>query len=320
MTSTAPGGHHLDVTRPGYVHEALFWRGDDDFLARTVPFVLDGLDRGEPVMAALVPAHLDLLRDALGAAADEVRLVDMGELGANPARIIPAWREFTDEHAEGGRPVRGIGEPVWAGRRGSELAECQLHEALLNTAVAAETPLWLLCPYDADGLPDDVLVEARRSHPHVADDVGTADGSYAGHAHAEALFSAELGAADPRVPVQDFGHASLGRLRAEVEVRASGAGLSANRGQDLALAVHEVAANSVEHGGGRGGLRIWTEADALVVEVRDEGRIADPLVGRRLPSWDDDRGRGLWMANQLCDLVQIRSGPTGTTVRIHSWL
>ena len=104
-------------------------------------------------MAALVPAHLDLLRDALGAAADEVRLVDMGELGANPARIIPAWREFTDEHAEGGRPVRGIGEPVWAGRRGSELAESQLHEALLNTAVAAETPLWLLCPYDADGLP-----------------------------------------------------------------------------------------------------------------------------------------------------------------------
>ena len=59
---------------------------------------------------------------------------------------------------------------------------------------------------------------------------------------------------------------------------------------------------------------------ALVVEVRDAGRIADPLVGRQLPSWDAVGGRGLWLANQLCDLVQIRSSDTGTVVRIHTWL
>jgi anti-sigma regulatory factor (Ser/Thr protein kinase) len=28
-------------------------------------------------------------------------------------------------------------------------------------------------------------------------------------------------------------------------------------------------------------------------------------------------GRGLWLANQLCDLVQIRSGARGTVVRLH---
>jgi hypothetical protein len=28
-------------------------------------------------------------------------------------------------------------------------------------------------------------------------------------------------------------------------------------------------------------------------------------------------GRGLWLTNQLCDLVQIRSGDAGTVVRAH---
>ena len=128
------------VAHDRYLHEAFFWRGDDHFLARTVPFVLEGLEAGEPVMAAVAPGHVDLLRDALGGAADEIQLLDMGRLGANPARIIPAWREFTDAHAGPGRPVRGIGEPVWSARRGSELAECQLHEALLNYAVGPGLP------------------------------------------------------------------------------------------------------------------------------------------------------------------------------------
>ncbi|WP_392544286.1 anti-sigma factor RsbA family regulatory protein [Oryzobacter telluris] len=303
-----------------YRHEAYFWRGADSFLARTVPFVLDGLELGQPVMVALVPRHLELLRDALGTAASEVRLLDMSELGANPARIIPAWRDFTDEHAGSGRPVRGIGEPIWPGRRGSELAECQLHEALLNAAVPPDTPLWLLCPYDAEGLPDAVLEEARRSHPVVVEDLEPADGTYGGPTHLGTLFAAELSPPDPRVPVRDFRRGQLAAVRAEVEARALALGLGVDRGQDLALAVHEVAVNSVEHGGGSGDLRMWEEPEALVVEVRDTGRIEDPLAGRHLPSWDDVRGRGLWMAHQLCDLVQVRSGDAGTTVRIHTWL
>jgi hypothetical protein len=29
---------------------------------------------------------------------------------------------------------------------------------------------------------------------------------------------------------------------------------------------------------------------------------------------------GLWLANQICDLVQVRSTPAGSTVRVVSWL
>ena len=308
------------VVHDRYLHEAFFWRGDDHFLARTVPFVLEGLEAGEPVMAAVAPGHVDLLRDALGGAADEIQLLDMGRLGANPARIIPAWREFTDAHAGPGRPVRGIGEPVWSARRGSELAECQLHEALLNYAVRPGTPLWLVCPYDADSLPAHVLDEARRSHPVVVEDLPSPGTSYGGHGHIATLFAAELSPPHPGGPVRDFQRGQLAAVRAEVELRAASAGLGSDQGQDLALAVHEVAVNSVEHGGGSGDIRVWEEPGALVVEVRDAGRIDDPLVGRQLPSWDDVGGRGLWLANQLCDLVQIRSSDTGTVVRIHTWL
>jgi hypothetical protein len=101
----------------------------------------------------------------VGVDARGVQYLDMAELGANPARIIPAWQAFVDEHGGYQRPVRGLGEPVWAGRRAGEVVECQLHQALLNLAVAPDVPLWLLCPYDADALPEPVLTEAARSHP-----------------------------------------------------------------------------------------------------------------------------------------------------------
>ena len=58
-------------------------------------------------------------------------------------------------------------------------------------------------------------------------------------------------------------------------------------------------------------------ADAVVCEVRDGGHIDAPLVGRERPSLERPGGRGLWLVNQLCDLVQIRSFPTGTVVRLH---
>ena len=245
----------------------------------------------------------------------------MTELGANPARIIPAWRQFTEEHAAVGQPVRGIGEPIWSGRRPAELVECQLHEALLNQAVEQETPLWLLCPYDVQTLAPDVVAEAHRSHPVVVE-VEHHRGStlYGGTHHVGRIFEADLPAVDVAVSHRVLGRADLAVVREDVIAHVVSAGLDPERSEDLALAVHEVTVNSLEHGSGHGVLRIWHEDDAVICEVRDQGRIDDPMVGRRTPRWDDERGRGLWMANQLCDLVQVRSGEAGTTIRIHAWL
>jgi anti-sigma regulatory factor (Ser/Thr protein kinase) len=95
------------------------------------------------------------------------------------------------------------------------------------------------------------------------------------------------------------------------------AGIDSGTVADLVIAASELAANSVMHGGDTGTLRLWREGGALLVEVEDEGRIEEQLVGRLRPGVSQEGGRGLWLANQLCDLVQIRSGEAGTVVRLH---
>ncbi len=125
-----------------YQHEALLFRGEDDFLEGTIPFILDGISLDQPVMVALPPGRLGQIQAAVGPDAPGVHFTDLAELGANPARIIPALTSFVDQYGGPGRPVRGIGETVWPGRRPTEIAECQLHEALLNVAVEPDTPAW----------------------------------------------------------------------------------------------------------------------------------------------------------------------------------
>ena len=110
---------------------------------------------------------------------------------------------------------------------------------------------------------------------------------------------------------------SLADLRLRVGEAATAFGLDPARIGDIILIVNEVATNSVRHGGGAGTLRMWEEGPVLICEVRDTGQILDPLVGRSKPPAGRGSGFGLWLANELCDLVQIRSFPTGSVVRLH---
>ncbi|MDQ6719952.1 MAG: sensor histidine kinase [Candidatus Dormibacteraeota bacterium] len=299
-------------------HEALMYAGDAEFLAGTVPFILDGLTAGEPILVVERPEKADLLRAELGVDADAVQFADMLEVGANPARIIPAWHDFVARHGGPGRPVRGIGEPIWRGRGPAELTECQRHESLLNVAFAPGAAWWLLCPYDTVALAPVVIDEARRSHPFISERSAHGESDdFRGLGAPAALLDAPL-AAPPRQHYElAFGPGGLVGLREFVAAHTRQAGFGADRVENLVLAVSEVAANSVRHGGGRGVLRLWQERDAFVCEVRDRGNFDRPLVDRVRPGDDPGASRGLWLANHLCDLVQIRSLPSGTVVRLH---
>lgn len=301
---------------PEFRHEALVYDGPEDFLGGTVPFVRAGLEAGEPVLVAVSRSRTELLEDELGDDALAVRFVDMEGLGRNPARIIPFWREFVDE--AGGRPARGIGEPVWPGREHHEIDECQRHEALLNVAFGG-LPAWtLLCPYDAAGLDAEVLDRVGDSHRHVLGSGVAADPS--DYRERVDSFAGEFPGRPPVMDEFGFARDGLSQVRRRVARLATLFGMDDGRAADLILATTELAANSVAHGGGSGTLRIWREADRLVIEVEDSGLIEEPLVGRIRPGPTQLRGRGLWLANQLCDLVQIRSAAHGTVVRLHATL
>ncbi|HET7418009.1 MAG TPA: sensor histidine kinase [Solirubrobacterales bacterium] len=297
----------------GFQHKALIYEGADDYLAGTIPFLREGLEAEEPTLVAVGPAQTEQLEGELGGDSELIRFLPMEEVGRNPASIIPLWRDFVDEN--GSRSLRGIGEPVWAARSAQALEECHRHEGLLNVAFAGGGNFSLLCPYDAGSLPDEVVERVGASHMHLHRE-GRVEPSYGFDPHADP-FTGELPppAEDPEVLC--FGLRELAEVRRRVTAAAERAGLDAEGVADLVTATSELAANSVMHGGGEGILRLWWEDSRLLAEVEDRGRIEEPLVGRRRPDVQQEGGRGLWLANRLCDLVQIRSGERGTVVRLH---
>ena len=298
-------------------HEALLYQGWAEFISGTVPFIRDGLKAREPVLVVESAAKIDMLRTALGAEAEKVLFADMSAVGANPARIIPAWHEFVTVHGAPGRRMRGIGEPIWQGRSADELVECQRHESLLNVAFGHGDPWWLLCPYDVNQLAPAVIDEARRSHEFVMEhNTGRRSDVFRGLEASGAPFDVPLPEPGTGVSQLAFGAEDLGLVRSVVARQARGARLRAARTAELVSAVNEIATNSVRHGGGGGTLRIWQERSALFCEIRDKGRFDNPLADRQRPSADLASPRGLWLVNQLCDLVQIRSLPDGTVVRL----
>ena len=256
----------------------------------------------------------NLVRGALGEAGQAASFADMAVLGRNPARIIPAIRRFTGSRHP--HRTRFAVEPVWAGRSAAETTEATRHEALINAALAA-VPASVLCPYDASGLGPAVLADARRTHPHIVEDgARRLSADYSGTAVARAIGGRPLPSPPAGVRSTAFGEQDLPALREQVRRRAVQEGISPSRAQDLVTAVHEIAANTVVHAGGAGILRIWRDGLSLVCEIGDDGRIADPLAGRHPDSPHDDSGHGLRIAHELCNLVELRSGPWGTTVRL----
>jgi anti-sigma regulatory factor (Ser/Thr protein kinase) len=297
----------------GFQHQALIYDGAEEYLAGAIPYLEAGLEVEQQMLVAVGPEQTELLRDRLGADAELIRFVDMREVGRNPASVIPLWAEFIGENE--GLPVRGIGEAIWAARSPAALDECQRLESLLNTAFDRGSTWDLLCPYDAGSLGEEVLDQVCHSHPFVNRGGRSERSSYL--LRAEDCFAGELDPPEAAPESIAFDVTGLGEVRRRVTAAAERAGMDATEVADLVTAVSELAANSVMHGGGSGVLRLWQEHERLLAEVEDRGRIEEPLVGRIRPDVHQEGGRGLWLANQLCDLVQIRSGEAGTTVRLH---
>jgi anti-sigma regulatory factor (Ser/Thr protein kinase) len=298
----------------GFQHEALFYTDDQDFLAGALPFVREGVARGEAVLVALPGERLTLLRDRLGATADDVDFLDMAVVGRNPGRIIPIWQAFVDEHP--GRGVRGLGEPAWPGRSEPELCECQRHEALLNVAFDAGRSWRLMCPYDTSRLSEDHVRRAAQTHPVVIQH-GLPLPSPAHRAQPDPL-EGELPAPPPHAEALALTLTAdgLSDARAMAARHAAAAGLGHDRIAELQLAVTELAANALTHGDGDAELHVWSHPGLALAQVSSHGRIANPLAGRSRPPFSDVGGWGLYIVHQLSDLVQLRVHGSRTTVRV----
>jgi anti-sigma regulatory factor (Ser/Thr protein kinase) len=306
VTAAVPGNQ--------FRHLALLYHGLDEYLSVLRAFIQACAARGDAVFVAVPRRKALLVRRELGDASAHMTLADMAELGRNPARIIPAVLSYASQHR--GQNVCFIGEPIWPGRTAAEIEEATRHEALINLAFR-DSPVTVLCPYDGVRLPKSVLADAACTHPAVIrNHQETASVGYRGPAdlpprcnralspppaHAEAL-----GYRDDLYPVRSF-----------VASRARWAGLAPLRIPDLVLAIGELAANTLRHTGGGGTVQFWRTGDRIICQVSDTGQITDPLARHRVPPDEELGGKGLWLVNQVCDLVQVRTGRAGTVTRLH---
>jgi anti-sigma regulatory factor (Ser/Thr protein kinase) len=294
-------------------HAALFYHGPGDYLPALSRVITASRARGDALFIAVPGDRVPLVRGMLGAESASVTLADMTELGRNPARIIPALLTYAGEHR--GQRACSIAEPVWPGRTPAELLEAAKHEALVNLAFR-DRPVTVICPYDAARLPGSVLDEAACTHPAVLQD----EHEKASDRYRGPDLPPRCNRALPRPPAdaEVLGYSNdLHPVRTFVESWAERAGLARERTSDLVLAISELAANTLDHTIGGGTVRVWRTPEEIICQVADSGRITDPLARHRLPPRDRLGGRGLWLVNQVCDLVQARTGRTGTTTRLH---
>ena len=258
--------------------------------------------------------NLRLLQAQLDGLSERVAFADLTSVGVNPGRLLGWMRQITEQHP--GQAVRYVHEALWPSRRPDEVGEVIRHEALINQ-ILSSWRVSVLCPYDL-ALGPDVIASAEHTHPVVMRGGDRqASPRYDPQLLVPAEYDRPLG--DPPAGAAVLAYRDdLARVRAFAAGHARRAGLPDRLVGDLVIAVGELAANTLVHTGGTGALSIWATPDEVICQVDDGGRIEDPLTGRLRPNPADlGGGRGLWVANQLCDLVEIRSGHSGTHIRLH---
>jgi anti-sigma regulatory factor (Ser/Thr protein kinase) len=297
-------------------HPALLHGTVEEFLSCLVPFVTEGIDNGEPVFVAVGGEHLAALRDEVGDAMAGVTWADTHQWHPDPATRLRAFHELvSDELAGGATRLRLVGEPVWPTDSPELVLEWKRYESALN-AVLGPFPVSLICTYDTSRLDPSITTDARRTHPRVREGAERASPEFEAPEQLLRHWVAQL-PPPPADAAQFRGPVDLHALREFLKADAVAAGLKPDRARDLCLAASEVFTHALVHGGGGARLRAWRQDATFCCQIEDAGPgLTDPLAGYRPPSPAADSGRGLWLARQLVDLLQIVPTAGGTTVRL----
>jgi anti-sigma regulatory factor (Ser/Thr protein kinase) len=297
-------------------HPALIYRDLGELVGALAPFVRRGVERREPTFVAVGPAELAALRGAVGDH-DGLHWRDTNAWHPRPATRLRAFHTFVADHLSAGRSrIRFVDEPLWPAGGDELTREWARYESVLN-AVLAPFPATLVCTYDASRLDPEIVEGARRTHPILGlDGRSRPSPAFEDPSTLVARWNVPLrpppaSAQRMRPPIDPA------NARAFVAERAARAGLSPGRRFDLQLAVTELLANALVHGGGKATVRVWVATGYLHCQVDDEGPgIADALAGYRPPGAAAGDGRGLWLARQVVDLLQIDSTAKGAAVRV----
>lgn len=296
-------------------HNAMIYGTDDEFVTGVSGFVHAGLETGERVMVVAPAEKLHRLEATLGAALAHVDMRDAEAVYRPQTRVMQVTLDYLGEQPT--RPTRLVAEQALAARRDLEVAAYLRQEAAANASYA-RFPVTVLCPYDAAGLPARVLDACRKTHPGLLESGQlTANGDYL---DPRAYLTQEFDVPVPPSRAATFTCESVDDLvvaRRLVQGEAAKAQLGWDTAGDLVLAVNEVLTNALTHGRPPARLYVYREGPALACHVHDLGPgFIDPLAGYLPPPREPTSGRGLWLARQLCDSVEIGRDAAGSHVRL----
>jgi anti-sigma regulatory factor (Ser/Thr protein kinase) len=297
-------------------HAALLYADPEEFAAGVAGFAEAAAQAGDMVLVACAGPGLDLLRRRLNGHGGLVTWADMRGIGVNPARLIDWIQLFAGQHR--GRGIWCVHEPAWPARSPEELREVIRHEALVNLALA-DVPVSVLCPYDKR-LGTGLIASVQRTHPELSR--GGRRWPSPSYAAGTVPDECDWPLSTPPAAAESLAYRDdLAGVRHFAASRAHRAGLAPRRVGDLVIAVGELAANTFAHTSGPGTLTLWVTGSEVICQVSDSGQLTDPLAGRLKPDpAKPGGGRGLWVVQQVCDLVEIRTSPAGTAIRLHMHL
>lgn len=290
---TAPDGE--------LVHRAVPYR-DPEHQAEVLAGPVGGaLEHGRRALVVVDPRCRSELERSLGHDAD-IRFCRPERVhSAPPFTVAGRWsRAVRGAIADGAAGVCTVGQPL--DLPGTDAAYWTRLDLALGHAMR-DLPVEMLCCF-ADG-------DGAREAAGALHDEFLLDGAPVASTHRRGDHEllrehpqpppSDLGAPLVTVPVELSGLAAMRRL---VQQHAEQSGLARGRVDDLVLAVNELVSNGIEHGSGSPLLRMWRTPAGLVAEMTDPAPCRLAFPGLTAPPLCGPRGRGMWLASELTDVLQ----------------
>jgi anti-sigma regulatory factor (Ser/Thr protein kinase) len=319
MTSPHSAG---PLSAPDTLHAAAVYGSDQDLRTRIIPFLIDGLARRETVVAVVPQRTGEILGAALGSGAMMVQWglpeLDYHHLG----QATEAVRNYLAKRRAAGEPTRLLTEAdVDGGIRGPGRMAAYLRSESAAEGLYGSHGFPWLCLYDRRHYSPGMLADAERVHPHLLDEQGgpVANKEYVDPATYLAAHPGPVSVVPNQVALDlelnDLD--DLGDLRARTGEAARGLGLGAMDVRLAEVAAGEVIANAFRHGSPPGRLRVWRDADAVLIRVDSAGPGPEVAVsGFSPPDLAAGGGAGLWVARQIADAVHVETRRDGTSVEL----
>jgi anti-sigma regulatory factor (Ser/Thr protein kinase) len=299
------------------LHALLLYDSEENLRAGAVPYVREGLDRGESVVAVVSAETEWMLRSALRGEsgsvnwqADAVSYLCLGQM-------FEGFRQFLAAQRAAGVAMRLLAENDTDGDP-ERLAAYLRCEAMANEVFTPYGYRWV-CLYDTRAYTPEVLRRVLQVHPRLLGPGGhalantdyVAPGDYLARASAVPPPAPDM----PQYDKTIVGPGELVPLRRALRAWCGSRGMGRDATDSVMIAVGEVLTNAFLHGAPPVRLRAWTTSRAARVQVQDRGGGPIPhTAGYRRPAALTDPGFGLWLARQLTDVLTTYSGPAGTTV------